>query len=127
MTAEDLRSRVAAYYAAVRAGDIDAILTLFAPDAVMRDPVGAPPATDEVQRRQRYTGIAAAFSEFSIDEDDVIVCGDEAAVRWTIAATLKNGHEVTIQGISTFEFGADGSIQCMSAYLDLAEVQALAG
>jgi steroid delta-isomerase len=128
MGSEDLRSRVAAYYAAVRAGDIDATLSLFAPDAVMRDPVGTPPATDEAQRRQRYAGIGATFDTFSIDEDDVIVCGDEAAARWTIAGTLKNGRELLTRGMSTFEFGADGSIHRMSAYWDPAEVvKALAG
>jgi ketosteroid isomerase-like protein len=128
MNAEDLRSRVAAYYAAVRAGDIDTTLALFAPDAAMRDPVGTPPAIDEAQRRQRYAGIAATFDAFSIDEDDVIVCGDEAAARWTIAGRLKNGRELLIGGMSTFEFGDDGSIQRMSAYWDPAEVvKALAG
>jgi len=120
MRPDEVESRVRAYYAAVRSGDIDAVAALFATDAVMRDPVGAPPATDDAQRRQRYAGIAAAFDAFSIDADEVIAGGDEAAARWTISGTSKGGRAVRFGGISTFAFDGEGRITIMSAYLDMA-------
>jgi ketosteroid isomerase-like protein len=110
---------VAAYYAAVRAGDIDKTAALFAADAVMRDPVGAPPATDDASRRQRYAGIAAAFESFAIDEQQIIVGGDEAAARWAAHGKTKTGADVRFEGISTFVFNAQRKITMMSAYFDI--------
>lgn len=122
--AEAIRGAVAAYYAAVRSGEVDAIAPLFAPAAVMRDPVGTPPAQDDASRRQRYAGIAAAFETFGIFEDQVAVCGDEAAARWTARGAAKNGKQVSFDGISTFVFDDDGKIVSMSAYFEIAAVTA---
>jgi len=126
MTNQDaiVRAAVAAYYAAVRAGDVDAIAPIFAPTAVMRDPVGMPPATDDASRRQRYAGIAATFETFGIFEDQVAVCGYEAAARWTARGATKDGKQVSFEGISTFVFDDDGKIVSMSAYFEIATVMA---
>jgi steroid delta-isomerase len=124
MTPDAVRAAVAAYYAAVRAGDVDALVALFAPDAVMLDPVGAPPAIDTEQRRQRYAGIAATFDTFSIDESFVAVCGADAASRWTATGKAKNGKHITFDGISTFTFDNTGHIAAMSAYWEPAAVLA---
>jgi steroid delta-isomerase len=123
-TPEDIRKTVAAYYAAVRDGDIDVIAPMFASDAVMRDPVGQPPATDDAARRQRYAGIAAMFNSFEIVEEDIIAAGDEAAARWTARGHTRTGKDVRFEGISTFTFDADLRITTMSAYFDIAAVVA---
>lgn len=122
--ASSIESGVRAYYEAVSAGNIDSVLAMFAPDAVMRDPVGAPPARDNASRRQRYAAIKAMFDAFAITPDRVIVGGDEAAAAWTIRATAKSGRNVTFSGISTFAFDAGGRIVSMSAYFDTAQVVA---
>ncbi len=119
-----IRTAVAAYYAAVRAGNVDAIAPMFAPTAVMRDPVGMPPATDDASRRQRYAGIAATFETFGIFEDQVAICGDEAAARWTAHGAARNGKQVAFEGISTFVFDDAGKIASMSAYFEIATVMA---
>ena len=115
---------MAEYYAAVRSGDIERIAPLFAEGAVMRDPVGTPPATDDASRRQRYAGIAAAFETFEIVEDQIIACGDEAAAQWTARGRTKAGADVRFEGMSTFEFDADRKITMMSAYFDMAALVA---
>ncbi len=124
LSSDSVRKAVAAYYAAVRAGDINAIAPMFAPDAIMRDPVGTLPAADDAARRQRYAGIAAAFDSFAILEDDVIAAGGEAAARWTATGKTRTGKDVRFEGISTFTFDAGGRITTMSAYFDLAAVMA---
>lgn len=124
MTPDDIRAAVAAYYAAVTARDIDAIIAMFAPDARMLDPVGTPPAVDAGQRRQRYAGIAAAFDTFAIETSFVAVCGTESAARWTATGTAKNGRHVAFDGISTFTFDAAGKIAAMSAYWEPAAILA---
>ncbi len=122
MTADEVRAAVAAYYAAVSDRDIDAAVAMFAPDAKMLDPVGAPPAVDAEQRRQRYAGITATFDTFAIQPSFVAVCGADAAARWTASGTAKNGKQVAFDGISTFTFDAAGKIAAMSAYWEPAAI-----
>jgi ketosteroid isomerase-like protein len=122
MDAEATRAAVTAYYDAVSRGDIEAVLAMFGPDAVMRDPVGQPPASDDMARRQRYAGIGAAFSSFRIDADRVYASPGEAATVWTARARTKGGKDVTFSGASTFTFDANGKIASMSAYWEPATV-----
>ena len=115
-----VRNAVTAYYAAVTRGDIEAVSAMFAPDAVMRDPVGTPAATDPAARAQRYGVIAAIFAEFVISDEHVIVCGDEAAAKWIARATTQTGRDVSFEGISIFVFDTERKITSMSVYFDTA-------
>jgi steroid delta-isomerase len=121
-TPEQVRGTVEAYYAAISARDIDALLRMFAPGSVMRDPVGMPPAIDDATRRQRYEGIAMAFETFAITPQQIVASANEAGVRWTVHGRARTGRDVTFDGISTFIFDDDGRITTMSAYWDLAAI-----
>lgn len=116
LTPDTIRQRVAAYYAAIRTGDVDAIVALFAADGAMRDPVGAPAATTDAGRRQIFGGIKAVFASFGLQEEHVSANPPEAAARWTARGTTHAGKEISFEGISTFVFDADGKIAAMSAY-----------
>lgn len=124
LTAGAVEAAVRVYYEALSKGDIDAAAAMFSPDAVMRDPVGTPPATDDAARRQKYAGILLAFDAFTIAPATIIVGGDEAAAAWTVDARAKSGREVRFSGISTFTLDSTGRITAMSAYLDIAAVAA---
>ncbi len=117
-----VRSAVTAYYAAVTRGDTATISSMFAPDASMRDPVGTPAATDPAARAQRYGAVAAIFAEFSISEEHIIVCGDEAAAKWIARATTRTGRDVSFEGISIFVFDTERKITSMSVYFDTADL-----
>jgi steroid delta-isomerase len=126
MTAQpgSITDAVTQYYASVSSGDVDRIASLFAPDAIMRDPVGSPALTDDAARRARYGAIAPVFSAFELTPELIIVGGDEAAVRWTARATTHAGKEARFEGMSTFTFDAGGKIASMSAYWDRAALAA---
>jgi ketosteroid isomerase-like protein len=121
-TPEAVRGAVEAYYAAITARDVDALLRMYAPGSAMRDPVGIPPATDDATRRQRYDGIAAAFETFAITPQQIVASANEAGVRWTAGGRARSGRDVTFDGISTFIFDDDGRITTMSAYWDLTAI-----
>jgi ketosteroid isomerase-like protein len=124
LTPEDVRTTVAAYFAAVSTRDVDAIAPLFTAEAVMRDPVGLPPATDDAARRERYARIAAGFESFEMTPHQIVAGGDEAAARWTARGRMKTGKDIQFEGISTFVFDSDRRITQMSAYFDLAALTA---
>ena len=119
-----VRDRINEYYAVISRGDVERAVAMFAEGAIMRDPVGTPPATDADQRRARYAGIGAAFDAFTITPEHVTVCGDEAAAKWTVRAHSMQGKDVSFEGISTFQFNDEGRITLMSAYWEPAAVAA---
>lgn len=124
MTPDDIRAAVAAYYAAIRNGDMDRVVAMFAADGVMRDPVGTPEAATEAERRQRYGGIGAMFESFGIQEEHVSANPPEAAARWTATGRARNGKDIRFEGISTFAFDDAGKITAMSAYWEPATIAA---
>jgi steroid delta-isomerase len=90
-------------------GDVDGIVALYAPDAVLfSEPFRAP-----VHGRDGVRGyVAGAFA----DESEVrawfgepIVGGGRAAVEWW-AALRESGEEVTIAGTSVLSFSPDGLV-----------------
>ena len=122
MTPDETRAAVEAYYSAVSAGDIDAAVAMFADGAVMRDPVGMPPATDAAARRQRYDGIALAFETFAVTPVQIVASAGEAGARWTARGKSRTGRDISFDGISTFVFDEHGRIAQMSAYWDVSAI-----
>jgi steroid Delta-isomerase len=122
MSPEDISRGVKAYFAAIRAMDVEAWVATFAPDAVSYDPVGAPPTAGHDALRQFFDGIAGAFEKVSFAEDHVFIAGNGAAVKWTAHGRGKNKRDVRFEGIDVFEFNDQGLIQTVRAYWNPAEV-----
>jgi steroid delta-isomerase len=122
MTPEDISKGVKAYFAAIRAMDVEAWVATFAPDAVSYDPVGAPPTVGHEALRQFFNAIAGAFEKVSFAEDHVFIAGDGAAVKWTAHGRGKNKRDVRFEGIDIFEFNEQGLIQTARSYWNPAEV-----
>ncbi|MFC0866220.1 SgcJ/EcaC family oxidoreductase [Sphaerimonospora cavernae] len=89
-TRDDIRQLCDAYIAAVSAHDLDAVIALFAEDAVQHEPVGSPP----------NVGRAAILGFFRASNDvpftltrfgPVTVVGDRAAFQVHVAMDTPNG------------------------------------
>ena len=122
MTAETISRAIKAYFAALRAMDVEAWVATFAPDAKSYDPVDAPPTVGHDGLRQFYAAIAGAFEKVGLTEDHVFIAGNSAAVKWTGRGRGKNGRDVKFEGIDIFEFNEEGLIQTVRAYWNPAEV-----
>lgn len=122
MSPETISKAIKAYFAAIRAMDVEACVATFAPEAVSYDPVGAPPNAGHDSLRQFFTAIIAAFEKVGLTEDHVFIAGDGAAVKWTGRGKGKNGREVRFEGIDVFEFNEEGQIQSLRAYWNPTEV-----
>lgn len=122
MTTHDVRAVVERYVEASNRDDKQAVLALFAPDAVWHDPVGAPPHVG-------HDGVAAFFDQARTMADrlemrirDVIACGSEAAALLEIEATIGDGGMI-LDVVETFELDEDGRIRLMKAYWDMARAR----
>ena len=113
-----IRKTVAAYFAAIRAMDVEAWIGTFAENATSHDPVGAVPIEGHKGLRQFYEQITMAYEKVGITEDEVFVAGNQAATKWLGQGVGLNGAAVTFKGIDVFEINECGKIQCLRSYWD---------
>jgi steroid Delta-isomerase len=124
MSPEIVSQAVKAYFAAIRAMDIPAIVNTFAEDAVTYDPVGTPPNQGHKKIEEFFQTVTAGFKEVGLTEDEVFIAGSGAAVKWTGRGTSKQGRKVQFEGIDVIEINEAGKIQTLHAYWNPAEMVA---
>ena len=133
-TARDLARKS---QAAVRAKDRDGWLSLFAPDAVVADPVGPSPLdpSGDGHRGHRaiaafYDSVIAPFEQITFEIERSYLCGDEVADVGIIRTTLPGGsHVVVVRGVYTYRSDGAGRIAALRAYWEfgMAELTQIAG
>jgi steroid Delta-isomerase len=139
MTAESLSARELGLRsrAAVVARDREAWLDLFAPDALVQDPVGPSPFDPEGKGHQGREAIAAFYDnviatseaiEFQIDQS--YLCGDEVADVGVIRTTIAGGtHQAIVHGVYMYRSNGAGQIASLRAFweFDALELVEIAG
>lgn len=105
---------VEAYVAAFDRGDADAVARLYAEDAVVHDPLDAPPVHGRDAILAFYQRSMATGAKLSLN-GPVRTAANVAAFAFSVHLALPSG-EGRIDVIDTFEFNPDGLIQQMTAY-----------
>jgi len=127
MTARDLAR---ASQAAVKASDRAAWLGLFAPDAVIEDPIGPSPF-DPAGRGHRGPAAIAAFYDTVIAPNELItfeiensyLCGDEVADVGIIRTVLPGGqHVAVVHGVYTYRSNGAGQLAALRAFWEFDKV-----
>lgn len=110
---------------AVIKGDKEEWLALFAPDAVVEDPVGPSFFDPEGNGHHGREGISAFWDKaiaqaerFEFDIKDSFAAGDEVANVGTITAFL-GGSRVDTEGVFVYRVGQDGLIRSMRAFWEM--------
>jgi steroid Delta-isomerase len=120
-TARDLARRS---QAAVRNKDRATWLSLFAPDAVVQDPVGPSPF-DATGDGHRGSAAIAAFYDAVIAPNELItfeiessyLCGSEVADVGVIRTVLPGGrHAALVRGVYTYRSNGAGQIAALRAF-----------
>jgi steroid delta-isomerase len=116
---------------AVARGAKEEWLSLFAPDAVVEDPVGPSMFDPEGNGHHGHAGIAAFWDlaiapakrvEFAID--DSFAAGDEVANVGTITAFLPGGMRIDTEGVFIYKVDDDGLIRSLRAFWETARALA---
>ena len=137
--ASDVRARTLEVndrtYAAWNAHDPDAVATVFAEDAVLRE-AGRP---DEVRGRAairaRAAALLAAFPDFRLERVVLVVDGDRHADRWIMTGTHRGelfgipptGRPVRVEGATFTRLGANGLVIEDVHHVDYAGLMAQLG
>ena len=118
-TPEQVRGVVDAYVDADRQNSKDALVELFAPDGVWHDPVGAPPHEGRAAIGAFWDTAHSMAEKIVLEPKDVVVCGAEAAMVFTINAHVGDS-VMTFDAIDTFVVDDGGKITLLKAYWDMA-------
>ena len=122
MTQPDLQAaivdRIERYLETWRSGDIGAGRRLFAPTAVIEDPVGAEPLAGLEEIVRSWNSIASEGSSFEPELRGVIVSGREALVMFMLQARPVHGRPVVTENFAVFEFDAAMEIRRLRFYRD---------
>ena len=95
-TPEQVRAAVDAYVDAYRQNSKEALVELFAPDGVWHDPVGAPPHEGREAIAAFWDTAHSMAEKIVLEPKDIVVCGAEAAMVFTINAHVGDGgHEAS--------------------------------
>lgn len=105
---------VEAYVAAFEAGDAEAVVRLYADNAVVRDPVDAQPVVGHDAIRAFYQGSMKMGPKLTL-HGPVRTSVSIAAFAFSVDLTLPQG-PCRIDVIDTFEFNPDGLVTQMTAY-----------
>ena len=100
-----------ALVAAFNAHNLDAIMALFADDAILEMPRGPDPwGRRFVGRAAVREGLRARFEglpDVHYDADSHYVDGDMGISQWTVTGTLKNGERIEARGCDFYSFRGD--------------------
>ena len=113
-TAEQMAAAVHGYVAAFDAGDPEAVMALFAPDATVEDPVGTPVKRGHDEIRAFYAASMQTGAKLVLD-GPIRLAQDHAAFAFQVRLTLE-GKDVTVDVIDIFRFNNDGKVTEMKAY-----------
>lgn len=121
-TPEHMQASVEAYVRALNASDLDAIVALYADDAVVEDPVGTAPKCGLAEIRAFYAGSLKLKLRVEL-EDQIRAVASEAAFAFSVSFEVK-GQRTTIRPIDLFRFDDAGRIMHMRAFFGPANISA---
>ena len=116
LTASDIEKVVEQYASGWSRRDIEAVAALFAPDAVVHDPVDGPGVEGREKIRAFFADFGAPVRAMSL-VGPVHISGDcrHAAARLNTEAELGDGMTL-VDSLDVFTFDDDGLIATMNAY-----------
>lgn len=124
-TADDIRATIDKYLAAFAAGDKEGYLGLFAEDATVEDPVGAPicRGREEISGFwDRMRGMAEKMELVLLGSARVV--GNEAAFVFRVTTTVGD-NSVALEPIDVMSFDDDAKITSMRAFWGPEDLQAV--
>ena len=118
---EQMAAAVHAYVDGFERGDLDALVSLFADDATVEDPVGTPPKRGLAEIRAFYAGSLATGAKLEL-LGDPRCAGDYVAFPFAVKLEW-DGRRQIIEVIDTFRFDEAGKITEMRAFFGPANMK----
>ena len=118
MSTEEIAALLTTYFDNMTAMNPEGWFGIFSEEAVIHDPVGAPPKHIHQDAQHLFKVLTHFFETIELSKDNIFFVKNGAAVKWTMQVVAKNGRHATSEGISVFEINDAGKIQTVSSYWD---------
>ena len=118
---EEMVRTVETYIEAFDRADPEAVVSLFAEEAKVEDPVGSPPHSGRDAIRAFYTASMQTGARLKL-EGPVRTTADAAAFAFSVHLSLESG-AMRIDVIDIFRFDAAGKVASMQAYFGPANIR----
>lgn len=110
-----MEATLAAYVERINAGDAAGVLALFAPDAVIEDPIGSPVKSGE--DLPRWFADTVAFATHILPVAPIRGShADEALLVFDVTFTPPGSPRMRIRSADAFRLGPDGRIIALRAF-----------
>ena len=119
LTSQQIEAIVEEVYNGFATFDVQQVVSDFAADAVVEDPVGTPPMQGTQAIINHLQNFPVLFDQVKLYSLDVRVGGQEAAVKWRYRFKTKTGHTFFLEGFGFSKFNQDGKIQTLKEFFDL--------
>ena len=120
LTPEQIEAEIEDAFAGLVTFDVPRVISHYAADAVLEDPVGTPPMVGQQAIANYLAGFPTLFTQMKLYSLDIKVGGQEAGVKWRLRFTTKTGKTFFLEGIGWFQFNEAGKIQHEKQFFDLA-------
>ena len=94
LTPEQMEAAVEEYFDSIGSLNVQRYVNNFAANGVLEDPVGTPPIQGTQNIAGYFGAIIAPFSQVKPKVQEVIPCGQEAAVNWKLNLTTAAGKKI---------------------------------
>lgn len=123
-TPDQIRATVDAYVDGYTRADREAVISLFAPEAELHDPVGTPPHVGAEAIRNFWDQVRSITESIKLVPQEIVVCGNEAVMIMAIEAGSE-GAGMRLNAVDVFEFDDAAKITLLKAYWDMEQGQPL--
>ena len=120
LTSEQTEAVIEEVFAGLVAFDVPRIMTHFADDAIVEDPVGTPPIQGKQAIADYLATFPTLFNQMKLYSLDIKPGGQEVGVKWRLRFMTKTGKTFFLDGIGFFKFNQEGKIQTEKEFFDLA-------
>lgn len=115
-TPDHIRAVFQRYFAAFEKNDLEGIVSLFAPDAVVEDPVGTPPHVGRDAIRAFFAaGFEATGHNMKMAADGAVRVTESGVGACAVICTVP-GLKSQVETLDVMTFTEDGLIRTMHAY-----------
>lgn len=119
-TPEHMTEIVNRYMAAINAGDMQAVMDLYADNAAVEDPAGTEPKTGpDILSFYQNAFSGGAKAELT---DSIRLSANTAAFPFRAAIGQADGKVLTVEVIDVFEFNEAGKVEKMTAHFGPANI-----
>jgi steroid delta-isomerase len=116
---QQMETAARAYFERVTKGDIEGILSLFADDAMLINPMtGEQGVRGKEALRAFYTNLTSSLVDYHAGPTDIIIDGNKLVAPLHLEGKTKDGAPIVMNNLNLWTFDEQGKFRALRIYMD---------